>query len=220
MKFVGGNSEWRNFIFISVCQVSFGERNPAYRWVWGNFYTLKLKLNFEKMRFEILLWRMRFYVILRERLRVREIWEIEGDSKRILRVSRVWGNSERKKRVCRILKESEVIFRRMITGITLRSLVKGYLSERGFDFIIHEKEYKGILREGRWDGILRMIFSEYSGRNLYLLFFKNVQENLCYSYLQLSSCIIHVCTSIGKFLRSIGQESVNVNLKEFKVIIL
>lgn len=171
------------------------------------------------MRFEILLWRMRFHVILGERLRVREMWEIEGDSKRILRVSRVWGNSERK-RVCRILKESEVIFRRMITEITLRSLVKGYLSEGGFDFIIHEKEYKGILREGGWDGVLRMMFSEYSERNLYLLLFINIKENLCYSYLQLSSCIIHVCTSIGKFLRSIGQESVNVNLKEFKVIIL
>ena len=132
---------------------------------------------------------------------------------------KMWGNSERK-RVCRILKESEVIFRRMITEITLRSLVKGYLSEGGFDFIIHEKEYKGILREGGWDGVLRMMFSEYSERNLYLLLFINIKENLCYSYLQLSSCIIHVCTSIGKFLRSIGQESVNVNLKEFKVIIL
>lgn len=31
---------------------------------------------------------------------------------------------------------------------------------------------------------------------------------------------MHVCTSIGKFLRSIGQESVNVNLKKFKAIIL
>lgn len=31
-------------------------------------------------------------------------------------------------------------------------------------------------------------------------------------YSQLSSCMMHVCTSIGKFFRSIGQESVRVSL--------
>lgn len=31
-------------------------------------------------------------------------------------------------------------------------------------------------------------------------------------YLQLSSCMIQVCTSIGKFFRSIGHDNVNVSL--------
>lgn len=42
---------------------------------------------------------------------------------------------------------------------------------------------------------------------------------LC-SHLQLSSCMIHVWTSIGKFLRSIGQESIKVNLKEYRRTII
>lgn len=52
-----------------------------------------------------------------------------------------------------------------------------------------------------------------------LLYFKGSEQVKC-SYSQLSSCIIHVCTSMGKFLRSIGQESVNVSLKEFKLAII
>lgn len=30
---------------------------------------------------------------------------------------------------------------------------------------------------------------------------------------QLSSCIVHVCTSIGKFFKSMGQDKVKVSLK-------
>lgn len=45
---------------------------------------------------------------------------------------------------------------------------------------------------------------------------KSMYSIIHYANLQLSSCIIHVCTSIGKFLRSIGQESIKVNLKEHK----
>ena len=48
---------------------------------------------------------------------------------------------------------------------------------------------------------------------------KSMYRIIHYANLQLSSCIIHVCTSIGKFLRSIGQESIKVNLKEHKKLI-